>query len=157
MVAFLAHDAAAWLVKHGYGKSSAIAGQSEERLAQSNQPSHANPPKMISKNNNKSQNTHTHKQNTTKHSYEPDLPSAKRALAVMEARHVVQRVKAQGLDDTNERYGLYYRFVDPWQVKGCMHYPHACMRACKEGRREGPTAIIQGERGQKLNYVYPSN
>lgn len=40
----------------------------------------------------------------------------------MEARHVVQRVKAQGLDDTNERYGLYYRFVDPWQVRGHLYY-----------------------------------
>lgn len=50
-------------------------------------------------------------------SYEPDLSAAKRALAVMEARHVLQRVKAQGLDMTNERYGLYYRFVDPWQAR----------------------------------------
>lgn len=64
--------------------------------------------------------TNTHTQNQNNDSYEPDLPSAKRALAVMEARHVVQRVKAQGLDDTNERYGLYYRFVDPWQVRTCI-------------------------------------
>lgn len=60
---------------------------------------------------------YTHPTSHPSHSYEPDLPSAKRALAVMEARHVLQRVKAQGLDTTNERYGLYYRFVDPWQAR----------------------------------------
>ncbi|KAM3570689.1 hypothetical protein VYU27_007254 [Nannochloropsis oceanica] len=34
----------------------------------------------------------------------------------MESRNVLQRIKSPGLDETNERYGLYYRFVDPWQV-----------------------------------------
>jgi hypothetical protein len=34
----------------------------------------------------------------------------------MEARNVLQRINSPGLDETNERYGLYYRFVDPWQV-----------------------------------------